>query len=105
MLRSKDPMTYEDGYHWLQGHLIDHFDALLDLMQSESEPRMRSKFVELIGDSQLPKAIPFLENELQHTDREVRVWAYNSLMYFENTKAVAIAEEFKKQNPHEDFTY
>ena len=51
MLRSRDAMTYEDGYHWLQGYLLDHIDDLLELMATATDPTDRSRFVELVGDS------------------------------------------------------
>ena len=105
MLRSDDSMTYEEVYHWLQGHIKEHLDELIRLMLAEDDPKMRSKFVELVGDSQDITVIPYIEKELQHHNREVRAWAYNSLMYFEEISAIAIAKKFKENNPEEDFLY
>ena len=46
MLRSADPMTYEDGYHSLQGeNLIRYAPQIVGLLQSEVDPDMRAKFV------------------------------------------------------------
>ena len=42
--------------------------------------------------------IPYLEKELRHPNRVVRMWAFHSLAYFENPDAMAIAAEFAKQN-------
>lgn len=98
-------MTYEKGYHWLQGNLKDFFDELLKLMLDEEDLKMRSKFVELVGDSQHPDAIPYLEKELLHYHYEVRSWAYNSLVYFEDPKAFSIAEAFKENHPEEEFLH
>jgi hypothetical protein len=103
MLRSRDAMTYEDAYHWLQGYLTDHLDDLLGLMTAETDPVNRSRFVELVGDSKSPKVISYLEEELGHPNREVRMWAFNSLTHFENPDATAIAAEFQKKYPDEDF--
>ena len=103
MLRSADHMTYEDGYHWLQGYLDKYFDELIQLMLNEENPDMRGKFVELVGDSKNPKALPFLEAELKNPHREVRSWAYNSLCYFENSEAEKLAAKFKEENPNEEF--
>ena len=105
MLRSDDSMTYEEVYHWLQGHIKEHLDELIRLMLAEDDPKMRSKFVELVGDSQDITVIPYIEKELQHYNREVRAWAYNSLMNFEEISAIAIAKKFKENNPEEDFLY
>jgi hypothetical protein len=102
MLRSSDPMTYEDGYQWLQGYLDDYIDELVQLMLGETDPEMRAKFVELVGDSKNPKVIRFIEAELKSPHREVRGWAYSSLVYFENLEAERLAEKFKKEHPDED---
>jgi hypothetical protein len=103
MLRSSDPMTYEDGYHWLQGYLDDYIDEIVQLMLGEIDPNLRSKFVELVGNSKNPQVIPFLEAELKSHYSEVRSWAYSSLLYFENTEAIRITENFREENPNEDF--
>ena len=103
MLRSNDPMTYEDGYHWLQGYLDEYIDELIELMLNEEDPEMRGKFVELLGDSRNAKVIPFLEGELKSLHKEVRSWAYSSLCYFENQDAEKLAEKFRREHPDEDF--
>ena len=103
MLRSANPMTYEDGYHWLQGYLDKYIDELIQLMLNEEKSEMRGKFVELVGNSKNPKVIPFLEAELRNPHREVRSWAYSSLRYFENPQAEKLAEKFKEENPNEEF--
>jgi len=103
MLRSSDPMTYEDGYHWLQGYLDDYLGDLIKLMQKETDPVMRSKFVELVGNSKDQQVIPLLEAELGSSSSEVRGWAYSSLLYFENPDATKIAENFRKKNPDEEY--
>ena len=44
MLRSADPMTYEDGYHSLQGeNLIRYAPQIVGLLQSEVDPDMRAR--------------------------------------------------------------
>lgn len=64
---------------------------------------MRSRFVELIGESIEPEAVEFLKNELASSFYEVRLWAYNSLCYSESQAANEIATDFKDKNPHEEF--
>ena len=103
MLRSSDSLTYEDGYHWLQGYLDEYVDELVQLMLRETNPNLKSKFVELVGNSKNPQVIPFLEAELKSPYSEVRSWAYSSLLYFENPEAMRIAENFRGENPNEDF--
>lgn len=103
MLRSNDPIIYEDGYHWLQGNLHKHIEELIQLMLNEKNPDMKSKFVELLGNSKNPIVIPYLEVELKNPHVDVRSWAYSSLRYFENPEAEKLADIFKDKNPDETF--
>ncbi len=103
MLRSNDQMIYEDGYHWLQGDLDKYIEELIQLMLNEENPDMKSKFVELLGNSQNPIVIPYLEAELKNPHEDVRSWAYSSLRYFENSEAENLADKFKEKNPDETF--
>lgn len=104
MLRSTDPMTYEDGYHWLQGdNLIQYAPQIVEILLSEDDPNIRAKFVELVGDADLPEHIPLLVQELSHTAHEVRSWAYNQLSLSEHESARAQAERYRQSHPDEDF--
>ena len=96
-------MTYEDGYHWLQGYLEIYIDDLCQLMLHEPNPEMKAKFIELIGNSKNPKVIPLLAKELENSNEEVRSWAYSSLYYFEDPEAEKLAREFREVNPNENF--
>ena len=97
-------MTYEDGYHLLQDHnLIQYAPQIVKLLQSEADPDMRAKFVELVGDADLAENIPHLMHELSHADRTVRFWAYNQLSQSQHDSARARAEEYRQSHPAEDF--
>ncbi|WLQ16758.1 HEAT repeat domain-containing protein [Hahella aquimaris] len=103
MLRSKDSMTYEEGYHWLLGNVDAHFDKLVSLMQSEADPVMRGKFIELLGDATNRNVVPILAAELTSPNRDIRFWAHSQLEYSEHSEANKIAEKYKEQNPNEDW--
>ncbi|EAQ81278.1 HEAT repeat domain-containing protein [Blastopirellula marina] len=104
MLRSEDPMTYEEGYHWLQGdNLIQHIDEIVVLLQAETDPPTRAKFVELLGDADLAQYVPRLVQELSHDCREVRFWAYNQLSLSEHLIAREQADAYRLTHPGEDF--
>lgn len=104
MLRSADPMTYEDGYHFLQGdNLIRYAPQIVCLLQSEVDPNMRAKFVELVGDADLPEHIPLLVQELSNPNREVRFWAYNQLSLSIHESAKREAQAYQRSHPDEDF--
>ncbi|WP_339735973.1 HEAT repeat domain-containing protein [uncultured Gimesia sp.] len=102
-LRSGDSLTYEEGYHSIKGRVGEVITELLALAQAETEEQMRSRLVELIGESIEPEAIEFLKHELDSPFYEVRSWAYSSLCYSESQTANEIAANFKDKNPDEAF--
>jgi HEAT repeat protein len=103
MLRSSDAMTYEDGYHGLQDHLGEYLEDLITLTLKENDPKMRERFVELLGDSKDPLVIPHLQRELAHPARRVREWAYSGLRNLGHARAEEIAAAYARDNPQEDF--
>ena len=104
MLRSNDPMTYEDGYQWLQGdNLKQYVHRIANLLDAETDPRMRGRFVELIGNADMPEYIPLLAKELSHPSYEVRLWAYNGLSLSEHAAGLEQAEWFRAAHPGEGF--
>ncbi len=104
MLRSDDALTYEEGYHWLQGdNLRHHITAIVDLPHEQQDPEMRAKFVELLGDADLVEYIPVLVAELPHENREVHLWAYNQPSLSAHAKANAQAQAYRRSHPDEDF--
>ena len=53
-LRSDDALTFENGYHALMPRARQFRDEFVRLLQAESEPRMRARLVELLGDTEDP---------------------------------------------------
>jgi len=103
MLRSVDSMTYEDGYQWLKGENLQiHVEQIAELLQCEVDPIMRGKFIELVGEADLPRYIPLLVDELSHESREVRCWAYNQLVLSEHESARAQADRYRTTHSDED---
>jgi hypothetical protein len=86
-------MTFEEGFHWLIGHVDSFLPQLTELMRAESEPSMRGKLVEVLGHGSNECIIPVLKSELNSPHSEVRCWAYSQLSYFEHPKATEIAEK------------
>ncbi len=103
MLRSKDSMIYEEGYHWILSDVDTFCENIMALMCSEADPQMRSKFIELLGDCSSKKVIPVLEAELLSAHRDVRFWAHSQLEYSEDSEANEIAKKYKENNPNEDW--
>ena len=103
-LRSDNPETYENSYGELQNYTATHFNELIELMKVETDPSMRSKFIELIGDSNKKESIQVLAEELKSKHRIVRSWAWNYLNnHLEYEQAKKVAQVYKQENPNEDF--
>ena len=103
MLKSKDSLTYEEGFYWLIGSVDFYQSELTDLMKNETDYQLRAKFVEVLGNGTNVSIIQTLKTELSHPHREVRSWAYSQLAYFESSVAEKIAADYKTENPNEDF--
>jgi hypothetical protein len=103
MLRSGDAAVYEDGYDFIQRYLLSQFDRLVILLRDETDALLRGTFIELLGDSGDGRAIPILARELTHNHRDVRRWAYETLLHFPDLKAREIAVNFAATHPEEDF--
>ena len=103
LLRSKDPMTFEEGFHWLIGFVDEYLDQITALMKDELNPDLRGKFIEVLGYSDDERVIPVLAAELNSQYRDVRFWAHSQLEYFENSKAIQIANKYKIEHPDEDW--
>ena len=105
MLRSSDAETYEEGFNWLESedNLLMYIQTMADRLQLEEDPRMRSTFVELIGNADLEEYVPLLVKELSHRDRLVRSWAYGVLSRSDHECARAWSDDYRQSHPDEDF--
>ena len=101
MIRSDDAETYEQGFWSLIYDVPQFKDEIIQLMQAEKNPKVRAKFVELLGDAKDPKIIPLLVAELEHPDIDVRYWAVLSLEYSGLPEAKEIAERYKAEHPEQ----
>lgn len=71
-------LTFEEAFGWLVGEVPrvrNHIDQLITLMQSQTDPFKREKLITLLGYTASEKVIPVLKDELNHPDRNVRLWA------------------------------
>lgn len=104
MLRSDDSLTYEEGYHWLKGdNLYQYLPQVVSLLHAEIDPRMRGKFVDLVGDADMYEYISVLVGESMHPSAHVRQWAYNGLSCSDHAAGRDHAERFRVSHPDEDF--
>ncbi|MFT4906916.1 MAG: hypothetical protein ACI978_000991 [Oleispira sp.] len=76
---------------------------LIDLEANEKTENMKAKLIEFIGESTEPRAINVLKTSLSSDFYEVRLWAYSALNYSELPECNQLAEEYKSNNPNEEF--
>ena len=95
-LRSEDALTFEDGYHALLPQVRQYRDALVRLLQAEPQPSMRTRFVELLGETEDPSLVDVLRAELEAEEPEVVPWVLTAL---ERIGHQRIADEYRRTHP------
>ncbi|HWH72532.1 MAG TPA: HEAT repeat domain-containing protein, partial [Candidatus Sulfotelmatobacter sp.] len=101
-LRSSDSLLYDEGYHMLQGEFLKlHLDTVIALCKKESNPVIRGRLIELLGDSGEPRVIPIIAEELVSKEDEVRRWALRALDCLATPDAQAIAALHRSSHPED----
>ena len=103
LLKSVNSEEYETGFHSLTTKVDEVLDWLIELEAKETNDEVKSRFIELIGESSNPKAIDIIISALSNSHNKVRMWAYSSLKYSEISECNELAEKFEKNNPNEPF--
>lgn len=85
MMRKHDPQIQEDGFMHLQAHASDYIDELMQELKQEHDTGLKCWLLELIGEAKSEKALPLLEEYLDHTNPSLRDWAISGLQKL-NTK-------------------
>ena len=98
-LRSKDALTFEGGYHALLPRVREFRDELVQLLQVEEDPRMRGRFVELLGETEDASLVGILRAELEAGTPEVVQWTLTAL---ERIGHQQFAEEYRQLHPEYD---
>ena len=98
-LRSEDALTFEDGYHALLPRVREFRNELIRLLQAELEPRMRARFVELLGETEDASLVEILRAELEAGEPEVVRWALTAL---ERIGHRQIADEYRRTHPESE---
>ena len=99
LIRSDDPMTFEDGYHLVLPKVADYADELVKLIEGENNPRIKSRFIELLGACDDKRFIPLFKGLLTEQADEVISWALSSLENMSSAEGKKIADEFRIKNP------
>lgn len=99
LIRSDDPMTFEDGYHLLLPKVKEYGDEIAKLIRTEKNPKIKSKFVELLGACDDAKFIPLFKDLLNSEDHDIVTWSLSSLENLSTGEGKKVAEEFRSINP------
>jgi hypothetical protein len=104
MLRSPVAEHYEDAYFLLQGDSLHQYvSEIAALVESEIDPIIRARYVELVGDADLSRYIPLLVRELHNGCEDVRSWAWTQLYESQHETARKAAKEYQLTHPDEGF--
>ncbi len=92
-------MTFEDGFHLLLPKIKEYGAELVKLIEVEKNPRIKSRFVELLGECDDPKFIPIFVNLLSSDVLDIVAWSLTSLENLSSGNGKMIANDFRKKNP------
>jgi hypothetical protein len=98
-LRSADALTFECGYYGLLPRVCEFRDKLVRLLLIETVPRMRARFVELLGETEDPSLVEIFQTELASGEPETIRWALTAL---ERIGQKQIADEYRRIHPQYD---
>ena len=99
LIRSDDPMTFEDGYHLLLPKVKEYGEELVELIRSENDSKTKSKLIELLGTCDDAKYIPIFKELLKSEAHDVVAWSLSSLDNLSSGDGKKIADDFRRRNP------
>ncbi len=97
LIKSKNPMEFEDGFHLLLPHVREFGEAIVELIKIETDPKIQSRLVELLGECEDEKYKSIFESLLTSKDHDVVAWSLTSLEKLSSGKKTA--REFRASNP------
>ena len=89
MMRSRDPQTQEDGFHWLVPHANENISELIKEFEDEDEEDrgLQCWLMELITTAKSPKALSFFSTHLNSNNWRFRSWAIKGLKMLDTKEA------------------
>jgi hypothetical protein len=79
LMRSRDAMTAEEGFHLLLCQAGDHVERLIAEFEAETRRDMRCWLLELIGEARSELALDLLIREARLRDKSLVTWAVRGL--------------------------
>ncbi len=108
MMRSRDPQTREDGFHWLLPQAPQHAGALIEEFLAESDSGLRAWLLELIAAARSQEALPLLRDVLYGEESVLRLWAIRALKQLDTREARTLlweARDLTFSSPEETATF
>ena len=90
MMRSRDGITQEVGFHWLRLEAEKSVEPLIAEFRSEQDHGLKCWLLELIGTTASTKAFDLLAEHLSSEDDSLRFWAIEGLRRLDTPKARAV---------------
>ena len=87
MMRSRNPGTSEDGFHWLLAEASDHVQELIEAFRTEEDVGIRCWLLELVDAAKSEAAFEFLADQLRGDDWQIRYRAMQGLKHLDTKEA------------------
>src|SRR5690348_10525388 len=88
MMRKRDALTQEHGFHWLRPHAAEFVEQLMAEFQAETKDfGLKCWLVELIGEARDPRALPLLADLLQSSEERLRDRAVAALRLMDTSES------------------
>lgn len=104
MMRSRDPLSQENGFHWLEPHADKYVNELIKELEHEETQGLRTWLRELIAGSKSADAFSFFAEQLRSNDWRARKWAIVGLKNLDTKEARRLlwdAQSFKLESLEE----
>jgi hypothetical protein len=98
LMRSNDPMTFEEGYYLLLPKVKEFGDDIAKLIEGEEDSSVLSKLVELLGNCNDDKYYSVFVKALSSKHDDVVSWGLSGLEKLPSEDGKKKAQEFKSQN-------
>ncbi len=87
MMRKRDPLTKEDGFHWLLPHAGEYVHELIEEFGKEKDHGLRCWLLELLASAKSSEAFDFLAEQLRSEDWRFRIRAIQGLNDLDTNEA------------------
>jgi hypothetical protein len=93
LMRQRDALAREDGFHFLRPRAAEHVDALIAEFEREPDHGLRCWLLELIGEARCERALDLLRVWAMSSDESLKSWAVRGLQLLDSKSARAFLFE------------